>query len=98
MSNIIDLNELLNRTIDIKIKDKIIKVKDITVKQFERMLEIEKEGSLKEQATLIAEILSNNNEKIKFTTEQVEKTSRPTVVYLWQLFVTKSLDTAMDPN
>ncbi|MFL8968894.1 hypothetical protein ACKA04_02370 [Helcococcus kunzii] len=94
----IDLNELLNRTVDIKIKDKTIKVKDITVKQFERMLDIEKEGTVKDQANLIAEILSNNTNNIKFTTEQVEKMSRPAVVYLWQLFVTKSLDTAIDPN
>lgn len=94
----IDLNELLNRTIDIKIKDKTIKVKDITVKQFESMLEIEKKGSVKDQAILIAEILSNNTECIKFTANQVEEMSRPAVVYLWQLFVTKSLDIATDPN
>lgn len=94
----LNLNDILGKTTEIKIEDKVIRAKDITVKQFERMLDIEEKGSVKEQAKLIAEILSNNTEGVKYTVEQVENFTRPAVIALWQLFATKSLDTSTDPN
>ncbi|XVG95812.1 hypothetical protein ACGCUP_00865 [Eubacteriales bacterium KG125] len=94
----INLNELINRTTDIKIGDKEIKVRDITVKQFDKMVDIEKKDDSKGQMKLIAEVLSNNEEGIKFTPDDVENLTRPAVIYLWQLFIARSIDLVEDPN
>ena len=98
MSNIIDLNELINRTVDIKINEKVIKVKDITISQFERMIEIEKNNDFKEQVKLIVEILNNNKSGVKLSYEEISKLTRPTLICLWTLFITRSVDYATDPN
>lgn len=96
--DIIDLNGLINRTTDIKIGDKEIKVKDITVKQFNRMVEIEEKEDSKGQMKLIAEVLSNNTDGVNFTPEDIENLTRPTIVYLWHLFITRSIDVSENPN
>lgn len=98
MDKLIDLNELMNRRIIVKLGEKVLNIKDINILQFEKMLKIEEGGSLFDQCKLLAEFLSNNDEKIKITVEEVKSLTRPTVVYLWQLIATKSIDIATDPN
>ncbi|MFM1538794.1 MULTISPECIES: hypothetical protein [Helcococcus] len=94
----IDLNELMNRTVEIKINDTIVKVKDITVKQFERMLEIEQNNDSKGQIEIIAEILNNNVDGVNFDVKSVQNMTRPAVIALWTLFLTRSIDYTVDPN
>lgn len=98
MNKVIDLNELMNRRIAIKLGEKVLNIKDINILQFEKMLKIEEGGSLFDQCKLLAEFLSNNDEKIKISVDEVKALTRPTVVYLWQLIATTSIDTATDPN
>lgn len=98
MNKVIDLNELMNRRITIKFGKKVLNIKDINILQFEKMLKIEEDGSLFGQCKLLAEFLSNNDEKIKISVDEVKGLTRPTVVYLWQLIATMSIDIATDPN
>lgn len=98
MNKVIDLNELMNRRITIKLGKKVLTIKDINILQFEKMLKIEEDGSLFDQCKLLAEFLSNNDEKIKISVDEVKGLTRPTVVYLWQLIATMSIDIATDPN
>ena len=98
MNKVIDLNELMNRRITIKLGKKVLNIKDINILQFEKMLRIEENGNLFDQCKLLAEFLSNNDEKIKISVDEVKALTRPTVVYLWQLIATMSIDIATDPN
>ncbi|MDO4778510.1 MAG: hypothetical protein Q4A42_03025 [Tissierellia bacterium] len=98
MDKVIDLNNFLNRRLEIKVGDKTLKVRDINVLQFEKMIKIEESGTLDDQCKFLAEVLSANDEKIKITVDEVKNLTRATVVYLWQLIATRSIDIATDPN
>ena len=98
MNKVIDLNELMNRRITIKLGKKVLNIKDINILQLEKILKIVEDGSLFDQCKLLAEFLSNNDEKIKISVDEVKALTRPTVVYLWQLIATMSIDIATDPN
>lgn len=96
--NTIDLNELLNRRLQIKLKNKVLNIRDINILQFEKMVKIEESGSLDDQCKFLAEVLSANDEKVKISTNDIKELTRPTVVYLWQLIATRSIDIVTDPN
>lgn len=96
--NTIDLNELLNRRLQIKLKNKVLNIRDINILQFEKMVKIEESGSLDDQCKFLAEVLSANDEKVKISANDIKELTRPTVVYLWQLIATRSIDIVTDPN
>ncbi|WP_288868809.1 hypothetical protein [uncultured Parvimonas sp.] len=98
MNNIIDLNEILSRRAKVKLKNKVLSVKDITILQFEKMLEIEKSNNINEQCKLLAEILSNNDEKINVSVNELKAMTRPAIIHLWNVFALRSIDIVSDPN
>lgn len=98
MEKILDLNELLNRRHKIKLNNRVLSVRDVNICQFEKMLKIEESNDSEEQLSLLAELLSNNDEKEIISIEDIKKLTRPVVICLWQFFVTESINIATNPN
>lgn len=97
----LNLDTYTNRTTPIQLDGKVYNVKEVTVEQWGRMIEVESlEGqeALDKQILLIAELLSNNEEKKKIKPETIQKLPKVAINALWTHFVVQSFETVNEKN
>nr|WP_072514041.1 hypothetical protein [Ndongobacter massiliensis] len=99
--NIINLDEMINRRMPIQLNGKTYHLKELTMRQFRRMVEIEGMENTKgaaAQMDFLAEVLSNNQEGVAFTVDALLDLQRTAIVRLWTALIARTLEVANDPN
>ncbi|AOR24301.1 hypothetical protein [Clostridium taeniosporum] len=84
----INLNDYENRTIEFKIGNKTVSVKEASNNLYEKMINYEaitdNKEAIKEQRKLVLEQLNRNKEGIKFTTKDIEELPQAAVIRVYQ--------------
>lgn len=99
--NIIDLDELLNRTADFQIGGTTYHVREISMAQFERMIEIERmdgEEAVAAQVQFLSDVMSNNLEGRAFEPDTVRTWQKSVLLKIWTVLVARSTEIAALPN
>lgn len=97
----LNLDDLINRPIKIKLGNELISVQEISQKMFEELVEIEQlSGSegLAAQKQFLLKALNRNTSAKKFTNKDIDELPRVALIAIWNELVKSSLNTATDPN
>ncbi|WP_252233374.1 hypothetical protein, partial [Clostridium sp. DSM 1985] len=84
----INLNDYENRTVEFKIGNKTVNVKEASNGLYEKMVNYEtitdNKEAIKEQRKLVLEQLNRNKENIKFNVSDIEKLPQAAVIRIYQ--------------
>ena len=98
----IDLSKYLNRTLEVRLKDKTIHVYDPSLEMVKEYFEKESTEPLSAfvdtQKTLVMQMINRNKEKITVKPEEVEKFPRSFVLEICRSLMVNADSALSDPN
>lgn len=97
----LNLSQLINRTIKIKFDDSVVNVQEVSQKMFEEIIKIEQLSGLEAveaQKEFLLRALNRNTSAKKFTAKEIDELPRAAIIAIWGELVKSSIDTAIDPN
>lgn len=97
----LDLDKYVERTLEIKINDKTVNLHEVSVSDYDEMIDIEamngKKGAAAQNA-FIVKVLNNNKEGVTFLKEEVYALPKSAINALWMSLITQTLSTVNEKN
>lgn len=97
----LDLDKYVERTLEIKINNKTVNLHEISVSDYDEMIDIEamngKKGAAA-QTAFIVKVLNNNKEGVTFSKEEVYALPKSAINALWMSLITQTLSTVNEKN
>ncbi|KMT21597.1 hypothetical protein [Clostridium cylindrosporum] len=94
----INLDVLMEKTIDFTLKGKLIRVQQPTLKMIKKFAAIEKDADIDKQIEVITEILNNNSSNIKLEKSDIEELNQPALMAILEAITNNIKEADNNPN